>query len=288
MIGKIKDYFQFNKKERNGILLLSCLLLLLILFYQFSHLLKQESRTDFSSFEKALAELEYEQEPTIEKQKESLFYFNPNTLADKGWLVLGLPSTKLSVLRNFQKSGAIFKTKTDLKDCFAISDKFYNRIEKYISIPTTIPLLGGVRGGLEKPKAIKEIVELNQADSLHLVSISGIGPFYAKQILKYRKELGGFRNYAQLTEIWGLENLEIQKLKQQTSIDTLHIRKVNVNTIELEQLKLHPYLNYKQAKMILNYRKQHGDFKQVKDIRKIKPISPELFRKIAPYLKTHD
>ena len=115
-----------------------------------------------------------------------------------------------------------------------------------------------------------------------------MGPFYAKQILKYRKELGGFRNYDQLTKIWGLENLEIQKLKQQTSIDTLHIRKVNVNTIELEQLKLHPYLNYKQAKMILNYRKQHGDFKQVKDIRKIKPISPELFRKIAPYLKTHD
>jgi len=284
VIGKIKDYFQFNKKERNGILLLSCLLLLLILFYQFSHLLKQESRTDFSSFEKALAELEYEQEPTIEKQKDSLFYFNPNTLSDKGWLVLGLPSTKLSVLRNFQKSGAIFKTKTDLKNCFAITDEFYGKVEKYISIPkikkTETPII--------KIKKTKQIVELNQADSLQLISINGVGPFYAKQILKYRKELGGFRNYAQLTEIWGLENLEIQKLKQQTSIDTLHIRKVNVNTIELEQLKLHPYLNYKQAKMILNYRKQHGDFKQVKDIRKIKPISPELFRKIAPYLKTHD
>ena len=284
MIGKIKDYFQFNKKERNGILLLSCLLLLLILFYQFSHLLKQESRTDFSSFEKALAELEYEQEPTIEKQKDSLFYFNPNTLDDKGWLALGLPSTKLSVVRNFQKSGAIFKTKTDLKNCFAITDEFYKKVEIYISIPeitkTETPSI--------KTKKTKRIIELNQADSLQLISINGVGPFYAKQILKYRKELGGFRNYAQITEIWGLENLEIQKLKQQTSIDTLHIRKVNVNTIELEQLKLHPYLNYKQAKMILNYRKQHGDFKQVKDIRKIKPISPELFRKIAPYLKTHD
>lgn len=284
MIGKIKDYFQFNKKERNGILLLSCLLLLLILFYQFSHLLKQESRTDFSSFEKALAELEYEQEPTIEKQKDSLFYFNPNTLADKGWLVLGLPSTKLSVLRNFQKSGAIFKTKTDLKNCFAITDEFYEKVEIYISIPG----IEKAETPIIKTKKTKQIVELNQADSLLLISINGVGPFYAKQILKYRKELGGFRNYVQLTEIWGLENLEIQKLKQQTSIDTLHIRKVNVNTIELEQLKLHPYLNYKQAKMILNYRKQHGDFKQVKDICKIKPISPELFRKIAPYLKTHD
>ena len=63
---------------------------------------------------------------------------------------------------------------------------------------------------------------------------------------------------------------------------------MNVNTVSLEQLKLHPYLNYKQAKMIVNYRKQHGSFLQLKDIRKIKPISPELFRKIALYLKTHD
>lgn len=73
-----------------------------------------------------------------------------------------------------------------------------------------------------------------------------------------------------------------------THSDTLNIRTVKVNTIELEQLKLHPYLNYKQAKMILNYRKQHGDCKQVKDICKIKPISHEIFCKIASYLKTYD
>jgi competence protein ComEA len=282
VIGKIKDYFQFNKKERNGILLLSCLLLVLVVFYQFSYLLKQESKTDFSAFEKALAELEYEQEPTIEKQNDSLFFFNPNTLNDKGWFALGFPERRLKTLRNFQKSGGVFKVKKDLKNCFAISNEFYNRVEAYVSIPE----MKRVEKLVVKPA--KQLVELNQADSLELVSVKGIGPFYAKQILKYRKELGGFVNYKQFAEIWGLENLEIQKLKQQTSIDTLHIRKVNVNTIELEQLKLHPYLNYKQAKMIVNYRKQHGDFKQLKDIRKIKPISPELFRKIVPYFKTHD
>ena len=115
MIGKIKDYFQFNKKERNGILLLSCLLLVLVVFYQFSYLLKQESKTDFSAFEKALAELEYEQEPTIEKQNDSLFFFNPNTLNDKGWFALGFPERRLKTLRNFQKSGGVFKVKKDLK-----------------------------------------------------------------------------------------------------------------------------------------------------------------------------
>ena len=284
MIGKIKDYFQFNKKERNGILLLSCLLLILILFYQFSYLLIQESKTDFSAFEKTLSELEYEKEPTFEKQKDSLFYFNPNTLEDNGWLALGLSSKRLHTLRNFQKSGATFKTKDDLNNCFAITKEFYNMVKDYVFIPK-VEISVKVH---KKPKTTFQLVELNQADSLQLIKINGVGPFYAKQILKYRKELGGFKDYAQLTEIWGLEKLDFIKLKQQTIIDTLFLTKINVNTIELEQLRMHPYLNYKQAKMIVNYRKQHGDFKLVKDIRKIKPISPKLFRKIATYLKTHD
>ena len=284
MIGKIKDYFQFNKKERNGILLLSFILFFLILFYQFSYLLKTETKTDFSEFEKILSELEYANDSPQLKENKSLFRFNPNTLNDDGWLALGLSQGKLKVLRNYQESGGYFKQKEDLQRCYAFGDAFYNTIKEYVSIPkpkTTEPKT-------QKPITLTQIIELNQADSLALISVKGIGPFYAKQILKYRKELGGFINYEQFTEIWGLEKLDVEKFKQQTIIDTLHIRKINVNAIELEQLKMHPYLNYKQAKMIVNYRKQHGDFKEIKDIQKIRPISPEIFRKIAPYLQTHD
>ena len=85
-----------------------------------------------------------------------------------------------------------------------------------------------------------------------------------------------------------MENLEFENFKQQTIIDTLDIRKTNINTATIEKLRNHPYLNYKQAKMIVNYREQHGNYHQLKDICRIKPISLELFRKIAPYLQTHD
>ena len=100
--------------------------------------------------------------------------------------------------------------------------------------------------------------------------------------------MGGFHSYNQFSEIWGLEKLEIEKIKPQTTIDTLYIRKININTVSIENLRNHPYLNYKEAKMIVNFRKQHGNFKEVRDIQKIRPISTEKFRKIAPYLKTHD
>ena len=262
----------------------SFLLFCSFLFYQFSYLLKTETKTDFSYFEKIFSELEYANGAPQLNEKKTLFRFNPNTLNYDGWIALGLSERKIKVLRNYKKSGGYFKKKEDLQRCYAFGDAFYNTIKEYLSIPE----IDELESKILQPITLPQIIELNQADSLSLISIKGIGPFYAKQILKYRSELGGFYSYNQFSEIWGLEKLDVEKLKLQTLIDTLYVSKINVNTIEIEQLKIHPYLNYKQAKMIVNYRIQHGDFRQVKDIQKIRPISPEIFRKIAPYLQTHD
>ena len=87
MFSKLKDYFSFNKKERNGILLLSFLLIILIISYQFTHLLKTETKTDFSDFEKAIQELKYADDIPKLKTKDFLFVFNPNTLNDNGVFV---------------------------------------------------------------------------------------------------------------------------------------------------------------------------------------------------------
>ena len=265
-------------------MLLSFILFFLILFDQFSYLFKTETKTDFSDFEKALSELEYANDFPQLKEETSLFNFNPNTLNDDGWLALGLSEGKLQVLRNYQKSGGYFKKKEDLQRCYAFGDAFYNTIKEYAIFPKIQKL---EKNNHTLPTANK-LVELNSADSLQLISIKGIGPFYAKQILKYRNELGGFLFYSQFSDIWGLEKLDIEKIKPLTTIDTLRISKVNINSVSIEKLRNHPYLNYKEAKMIVNYRTQHGDFREVKDIQKIKPISPEIFRKIAPYLQTHD
>jgi DNA uptake protein ComE-like DNA-binding protein len=284
VIEKIKDYFQFNKKERNGILLLSFLLFILVLIYQFSHLLKEENETDFSDFKQLISNLEYKEESSLEQKKDTLFYFNPNTLSDEGWFLLGLTKNQLKTLRNFQEKAGEFKNKQELKKCFAITDEFFIKVRDYISIPKK-----KIIKKVYKPKEISKVkIEINSADSLILISIKGIGPFYAKQILKYRRQLGGFTSYNQLKEVWGLDKLNLESFKSQTEIDTLFVKKININTINLDGLKLHPYLHYKEAKMIISYRNQHGSYSEVKDIRKIRAISPELFRKIAPYLETHD
>ena len=135
MFSSWKDYFTFNKKERNGILILCFVLFLLLIFYQFTHLFVSETTTDFSEFEKAISDLDYLEEKEIASKEAALFYFNPNTLDDKGWLTLGLSEAKLQVLRNYQKSGGYFKNNEDLQRCYAFGDAFYNSIKDYVQIP---------------------------------------------------------------------------------------------------------------------------------------------------------
>lgn len=132
------------------------------------------------------------------------------------------------------------------------------------------------------------MINLNDSDSNDLISVSVIASFYAKQIINYRSKFGGFTSYDQFSEIWGLDKINLELVKSQTYIDTSDIIKININSSDVSVLWNHPYINYKQANSIVNYRAQHGDFYRVQDIQKIVLIDSQLFRKIAPYLKTSD
>ena len=282
-----KDYFQFNKKERNGILLLSFILLLTIIYYNIMYLFIDKQKTDFSEFDNLIPKTK----DIIEKeQKDSLFIFNPNTLHDKGWSMLGLSEKQILIFRNYQSSGIIFYSTKDLSKCYAISDEFINKITEHIIFPPKKEKNEKVKikKSAEKSHEKLQIIDLNSADSILLISINGVGPFYSKQILEYRQKLGGFISYTQFSEIWGLEKLDINHFKKQTEIDTTLIKKININSATFDQLYSHPYINYKQSKAIVNYRLQHGQFFDVKDIQKIVLIDSNLFRKIAPYLKLYD
>jgi competence ComEA-like helix-hairpin-helix protein len=71
------------------------------------------------------------------------------------------------------------------------------------------------------------------------------------------------------------------------SLSTLNLRKININTASLEELKAHPYIRWQLANALLEYRNQHGPFLTVEDIKKLFLITDEIFKKISPYLITH-
>lgn len=64
-----------------------------------------------------------------------MFSFNPNTLDDEGWILLGISSKQLSIFRNYQKSGVVFYNKEELQKCFAISKDFIDKVSEFITFP---------------------------------------------------------------------------------------------------------------------------------------------------------
>ena len=74
------------------------------------------------------------------------------------------------------------------------------------------------------------------------------------------------------------------EIKDNVKVDPNRIRKININTITFDKLRLMPYLNYKQVNAIIEYRKQHGDYTSLNDLKNIAIIDDDILRKIEPYL----
>ena len=62
------------------------------------------------------------------------------------------------------------------------------------------------------------------------------------------------------------------------------VKKININTATIDEMKAHPYIKYSIANPIVAYRNEHGSFSKIEDIKKVMAITDEIYKKIAPYL----
>lgn len=132
-----------------------------------------------------------------------------------------------------------------------------------------------------RPKKLSEgeYVNVNQADTLSLMKIPGIGKGLATAILSYRERLGGFYAKSQLLEIYGIPN-DIEKY----IIVDGSVRKIDINKLSVTQLRKHPYLNFYQAKSIWEYRQKYGKIKNIKQLSLRPEFTEEDMNRLQPYL----
>lgn len=222
--------------------------------------------------------------------KASYFLFDPNGLDEISWRKLGLSPRQIKGIKNYEAKGGRFYKKEDVKKMYSIPAAQYAALEPYIRIvkksgyktfksyPETRP-----RETYTSKNAVV-MVELNMADSTQLETIRGIGPAFASRIIKFRNRMGGFHKKEQLLDVYGMDSVKYDALKDQIMVNPATVRKLNVNTATFEEIKGHPYLTYKQMNAIIQYRKQHGAYRSVDDLRKIAILNDEILRKIEPYL----
>ena len=103
-----------------------------------------------------------------------------------------------------------------------------------------------------KLKAGEHIV-LNTADTTQLKTVPGIGSYFAWKVVQYGQRLGGYVSVDQLDEI---ENFPLDA-KDYLVVENAQPHKLNVNTLSLNDLKKHPYINFYMARAITDYRRLH-------------------------------
>lgn len=57
-------------------------------------------------------------------------------------------------------------------------------------------------------------------------------------------------------------------------------KKVNINTASLDELQTLPRIGEKVAQRIVDYRKEHGDFKKIEELMKVKGVGEKTFKLI--------
>lgn len=128
------------------------------------------------------------------------------------------------------------------------------------------------------------LVELNTADTTTLKKVPGIGSTFARRIVKYRELLGGFYDVSQLAEVYGIDEERYQALVPWFTADTLHIRRLAVNTLPASALRKHPYLNYRQAKAIEQLRKQKSRLSGWENLHLLEEFTDTDKKRLMPYL----
>lgn len=293
----LNKHFGFSKAEFNGLILLILLIALLKSFPLIYDYCKPVEKDDLNLLSKIKKITIAEQDRAYNvhnrigesngKPASKLFKFDPNTIDIEGWQALGLSPKQAQSIANYRNKGGKFYKPEDLQRMYTITPAMYKKLLPYVEIENQNQAYAKKDFQYEKKEYVKKavvIVEINQADSAGLDQIKGIGPAFAIRILKYRERLGGFYKKEQLMEVYGLDSLKYGEIKDQILVDPSAIKTININTADFNVLKTSPYLSYKQINAIIQFRKQHGNYSNINDLKKVSILTPQVIDKLSPYL----
>ncbi|MDZ4822052.1 MAG: helix-hairpin-helix domain-containing protein [Flavobacteriales bacterium] len=302
---KIKDWFYFNGEQRRGLTVLAWLMLLVLAAkFSFPFLFKRE-QVDLSVKQKEIdswmASIKNDSSSTPHFSSAEfatgnfkaakLFLFNPNLISTEQWMDLGFSEKQVAAIDKYRSKGGTFRVKSDLKKMFVVSAQKYEELFPFIDLPDSVSYERRndfAQSDFPKTDWSKNktslLIDLNLADTSDLKKLRGIGPYFAKSIVKFRDDLGGFHSIEQLNEVYNMKPETLDSIRPNILLGNYPLRKLNINTATFDELNAHPYISNSQAKTIIAYRENHGLFLSIDGLKKVVVVDDETFRKVQPYL----
>ena len=299
-----KDFFYYSRSERRAVyflLFLIALLLVAIIFY---------SKRDNASFDLAensaevdsfLADVKKVKEHSAKESKDDcsdahrtglFFEFDPNSSDSIELSRLGLPSYVVKNVLKYRAKGGRFKTSASFSKIYGLTPELFAELEPYIRIPEQLstrkrkqvfPKTDSIRIESHQQPFDKYSegtkVNVNIADTIELKKIPGIGSVIARNIVAYRQRLGGFYDLEQLLEV----RFFTPELLEWFVLGDTPVNQLRVNRESLDKLRAHPYLNFYQAKIIVEHRKKRGEIKSLSQLSLYEEFTEKDLKRLSAY-----
>lgn len=258
-----------------------------------SQLARTDSLTADSSIRKAAVRRGVQYIYNVETVRRKLSAFDPNTADSTLLLSLGLQPWQVRSIYRYRAKGGIYRQPSDFARLYGLTVKQYKELLPYIHISDEYKPAAEVYGRTDAVRSGRDTlrypvklqpgqyVTLDDADTASLRKVPGIGRYYASRIVRYRNDLGGYVSVAQLSEIEGIPESALSYFR----VTGGAVRKLNLNRLTLNELKHHPYINFYQARRIIDYRRLKGPLHSIDDLRLLKDFSQRDIERLRPYVE---
>lgn len=258
-----------------------------------SQLARTDSLTADSSIRKAAVRRGVQYIYNVETVRRKLSAFDPNTADSTLLLSLGLQPWQVRSIYRYRAKGGIYRKPSDFARLYGLTVKQYKELLPYIHISDEYKPAAEVYGRTDAVRSGRDTlrypvklqpgqyVTLDDADTASLRKVPGIGRYYASRIVRYRNDLGGYVSVAQLSEIEGIPEAALSYFR----VTGGAVRKLNLNRLTLNELKHHPYINFYQARRIIDYRRLKGPLHGIDDLRLLKDFSQRDIERLRPYVE---
>ena len=299
-----KDFFYYSRSERRAVyflLFLIALLLVAIIFYSKRDNASSDLVENSAEVDSFLADVKKVKEHSAKESKDDcsdahrtglFFEFDPNSSDSIELSRLGLPSYVVKNVLKYRAKGGRFKTSASFSKIYGLTPELFAELEPYIRIPEQLsarkrkqvfPKTDSIRIESHQQPFDKYSegtkVNVNIADTIELKKIPGIGSVIARNIVAYRQRLGGFYDLEQLLEV----RFFTPELLEWFVLGDTPVNQLRVNRESLDKLRAHPYLNFYQAKIIVEHRKKRGEIKSLSQLSLYEEFTEKDLMRLSAY-----
>jgi len=280
----LKVFTSYQRSDRNAIVIIAVLLLLLVIANSVLKNIQWNSSTDFTEIKNMIEN--WEKSEVEEKAKLILFDFDPNKISEMALDSLSIPETAKRNMLNYRKAGGKYKTAADVRKIYGMSDSIFSLIENNIHIAR-----GNRAKAVVKTKVPKEptgFFDPNNTTASELYSF-GFSIYQAKNLIGYQQKGGFFKSPSDILKIYGVDSSFYRDVVKYIKIEEVVLNEpeisekiliVELNSADTSDLVQLNGIGPVYAERIIKYRNLLGGFYRIDQIKEVYNFPEETFDKI--------